>query len=233
MKPLPPAPPGHFKNGTPIPAPGEPVSPHREPESTKAPPLKRHRNCAVCNHAERVRIEALHVAGNGIDKLAEQFGIHRDAIWRHMTRHVSEETKVGYLLGKAKIADLANAAADESRAIIDYLAIIRSILMNQLDRESQANRPYGVERVAGRLIEVLREMGSITGEVSKIAGVTLNITNNTQILSSPPFLQLQAGLLSICQAHPKARADIVALFRDLDAKHATNDPKLIEHEAAE
>jgi hypothetical protein len=195
--------------------------------------MKRHGLCKVCGHAERVRIEALHTAGVGIDKLGEQFSIHRDAVWRHMTRHVTDETKASYLLGKAKIADLANAAADESRAILDYLSIIRSILMNQLDRESQANRPYGVERVAGRLIEVLREMGSLTGEVSRIAGTVINIQNNhTQILNSAPFLELQAGLLSLCQAHPEARADIVALFHSLDARHSGAEPLRIDHEVA-
>ena len=195
--------------------------------------MKRHGLCRVCNHLERVRIEALHTAGVGIDSLAEQFGISRDAVWRHMTRHVTEETKASYLLGKAKIADLANAAADESRAIIDYLGIARSLVVNQLDRAAQANRGYEVDRLAGRLVEILKEMGCITGEVSRIAGVTMNVTNNVQILNSPPFLELQAGLLAICQARPEVRADIVALFHALDAKHAGSEPKLIEHEAAE
>jgi hypothetical protein len=195
--------------------------------------MKRRGLCRVCGHAERVRIEALHTAGVGIDSLAEQFGISRDAVWRHMTRHVTDETKASYLLGKAKIADLANMAADESRAVIDYLAIARSLVVNQLDRAAQANRGYEVDRLAGRLVEILREMGCITGEVSRIAGTVINIQNNTQILNSQPFIELQSGLLSICQAHPEVRADIVALFRDLDAKHTTDAPKLIEHEAAE
>ena len=149
-----------------------------------------------------------------------------------MTRHVTDETRASYLLGKAKIADLANAAADESRAIIDYLAIARSLVVNQLDRAAQANRGYEVDRLAGRLVEILREMGGITGEVSRIAGVTMNVTNNVQILNSQPFLQLQAGLLSLCQAHPEARADIISLFHQLDARHSGADPLQIEHEAA-
>jgi hypothetical protein len=201
------------------------------------PPVKRHglRHglCKVYGHDERVRIDALHVVGTGIDALAEQFGISRDAIWRHMTRHVTDETKASYLLGKAKIADLANAAARESRAIIDYLAIARSIVFNQLDRAAQANRGYEVDRLAGRLVEILQAMGGITGEVSRIAGVTMNVTNNVQILNSAPFLELQTGLLQVCAAHPEVRADIVALFHQLDAKHANDTPKLIEHEAAE
>jgi hypothetical protein len=126
----------------------------------------------VCLHPEKARIEALNVAGVSIDKLAEQFNIHRDAAWRHCKRHMSAEARASYLLGPAKIGALANQAADESRSIIDYLVITRSILMNQLAQEVELNKSYAVERIAGRLIETLRsrargELGHATGEVRR------------------------------------------------------------------
>jgi hypothetical protein len=219
---------GHFKNGEPF---AEPAAQKRERASGGFRPRVR---CQVCHHPERVRIEALRTAGVSLDKLAEQFGIPRDAIWRHTERHVSDATKASYLLGPAKIADLANAAADESRSVIDYLAITRSILMNALDKSAQAGKPYEVDRLSGRMVEVLAAIGRITGEVAQFASTTINIQNNTQILNSPVFTELQAGLLAICVAHPEARADIIALFRDLDARHAAPAPRMIEHaEAAE
>jgi hypothetical protein len=50
-------------------------------------------------------------------------------------------------------------------------------------------------------------------------------------MNSQPFVELQAGLLEVCQKHPDARGDIVDLFRRLDAKHAAPDNmKLIEAE---
>lgn len=79
-------------------------------------------------------------------------------------------------MGPGKIAELATQAADESRSVIDYLVIVRSILMNQLAREAELNKSYAVERVAGRLIEVLRELGQATGEVSRLAGAVFNIS---------------------------------------------------------
>jgi hypothetical protein len=101
--------------------------------------------------------------------------------------------------------------------------------MNQLAREAELNKSYAVERVAGRLIDTLKEIGSITGEVHKLAGTVFNVTNNTQIINSPPFLELQQGLLEVCAKHPEARADIVTLFRELDERHA-EPPVAIEHE---
>jgi hypothetical protein len=134
---------------------------------------------------------------------------------------------------------LARQAATEGRSIVDYLSITRSILMNQLAREAELNRSYAVERVAGRLIEVLREIGAATGEHQRLTGAVFNVTNNVQILNSPLFAELQAGLLEVCAAYPDARAAIVALFRRLDAQHApqaVSGAKLIESrpmEAAE
>ena len=224
---------GFFKNGT---AHVQPAADREYAEKARQDAIGRPvRGCKVCHHAERHRIEALRVAGVSIDKLSEQFGVHRDAIWRHCTKHVTDEARASYLLGPSKIAELAVRAADESRSIIDYLTITRSLVMAQMDREAQLNKPFAVDRLAGRMVEILRELGHATGEVHKLAGTIVNITNNTQVLNSPPFLELQAGLLQVCAAHPDARADIIKLFHSLDAKHATGDvPKLIEHsEAAE
>ena len=214
--------PGYFKNGEPY---FEPAAEKRERESSVFKPRVR---CQVCHHPERVRIEALRTAGVSLDKLAEQFSIRRDGIWRHCERHVSDETKVGYLLGPAKVADLANAAADESRSVIDYLTITRSIIMNALDKSAQANKPYEVDRLSGRMIEVMREIGRITGEVREFASTVVNIQNNTQILNSAPFMELQSGLLQVCAHHSEARADIIALFRELDARHSASPPRLID-----
>jgi hypothetical protein len=78
-------------------------------------------------------------------------------------------------------------------------------------------------------------MGKITGEISGLASASFTINNNNSvhILNSQPFIDLQAGLLEVCQRHPEARGEIVDLFRRLDAKHAAassapDNMKLIE-----
>ena len=115
MKPKPEAPLGTFKNGTPWTEPQNYLEGDRDGMTKHefvaarrpAPTVKPVRGCHVCAHPERVRIEALRVSGVSIDKLAEQFGVHRDAIWRHCNKHMSEETKASYLMGPSQIADLA------------------------------------------------------------------------------------------------------------------------------
>ena len=192
------------------------------------------RKCSICKHPERARIEALRVSGVTLEALAEQFGLGRDAIFRHCKSHMSAETKASYLLGSAKIANLAEQAAKEGRSLLDYLVIVRSILMNQLAREAELNRSYAVERVAGRLIDVLKEIGGHTGEVQKLASTVFNISQtNVSILNSPEFTTLQQGLLEVCSKHPEARQDIIALFQDLDRRHAEPAPKMIEAKVME
>jgi hypothetical protein len=176
--------------------------------------------CAICKHAERSRIEALHCAGVSLERLAEKFDVHKDAVWRHMQRHVTEERKASYLIGPAKIAALAEVAAEESESILDYLNILRSSLFALLDKRAAEGDHYAVSMLSSRATEVLREIGKLTGQISNFANNTvINVQNNTTILNSPPFADLQGGLLRVCAAHPEARADIIALFHDLDRKY--------------
>lgn len=187
-----------------------------------APKLKIAKGCKVCAHPERIRIEALQIAGTSLDTLAERFELSRDSIWRHCRNHVSEEKRASYIAGPARIAELAEVAAEENRGLIEYLSILRSLLFGQLDTLATEGNAYGVALLSGRVLEVLREIGKTTGEINTLAGSTvINVTNNHMtILNSAPFADLQAGLLKICGRHPDIRGDVVTLFRELDKKYS-------------
>ena len=163
----------HFKNGSPVPPPALATQRRINAERAKKPTT-----CKVCSHPERGRIEALHVGGVSLERLAEQFGVHKDAIWRHCQKHLTDEAKISYLAGPAAIADLANRAADENRSLIDYLSITRSILFRQLVRAAEDSNAHQAERVAGRLLETLNAIGKITGEITALASTQINIQNN-------------------------------------------------------
>ena len=125
--------------------------------------------CAICRHSERARIEALHCAGVSLERLAEKFEVHKDAVWRHMQRHVSEERKASYLIGPAKIAALAEVAAEESESILDYLNILRWSFFALLDKRAAEGDHYAVSMLSSRATEVLREIGKLTGQISNLA----------------------------------------------------------------
>ena len=190
----------------------------------------RPRQCVVCGHPERARIELLRVGGAGLDAVANVFGISRNSIHRHFKNHVSDRRRAELMAGPARVEGLANAAAAESKSLLEYLGITRSVLFSQFLNCAEAGDHTGVANVAGRLLESLRELGRVSGELRQLSGVTINNTLN--IVSTPEFQSLQDGLLRIVRAHPEARADIIALLRGLETSNSgPPDGVLIEGEA--
>ena len=137
------------------------------------------------------------------------------------------------MAGPARVEGLANAAAAESKSLLEYLGITRSVLFSQFLNCAEAGDHNAVATVAGRLLESLRELGRVTGELRQLSGVTIN-NNTLNISSSPSFLALQDGLLKIGRAHPEARSEIVNLLRGLDTEPEAPTPTgglLIEGDA--
>jgi hypothetical protein len=177
--------------------------------------------CALCNHAERHRIEMLSTAGASLDRLSDQFGVSRDSIWRHMGRHVTDEAKAAYLVGPGKIHQLIEKAAIENASVLDYYALVRSTLVRQLNLAASKNDGHACAAVARTLNDTLRELGRASGQITAMATTQINVTNNhLSVVNSQPFAELQAGLLRLCAKHPDARADVIDLFRQLDQKYA-------------
>ena len=136
-----------------------------------------------------------------------------------LARPRSADLKTAYLAGPATIAELKERAAAEGGSILDHLSILRSILMGAITASAEAQSAFTLATLSGRLVEVLREIGKITGEIERL-NPSVSITNNVAIFSDPKFLELQSGLLTIARTHPGARADIIALLRGLDARPA-------------
>jgi len=195
--------------------------------------LRKPSTCAICRHSERERIEALRASGASLESLARKFKVHKDAVWRHYKDHVSADRKINYLAGAGTIVALKERAVAEDASILDHLTILRSILMGAVTTAAEANSAFTLATLSGRLVEVLKEIGKITGEIERL-NPSLSITNNVAIFSHPQFVELQVGLIQIARQNPGARADIVALLRGLDARAEAPKPAgplLIEAEA--
>jgi transposase-like protein len=189
------------------------------------------RTCQVCRHPERERIEALRASGASLESLARKFKVHKDAIWRHWRQDVSADLKTAYLAGPATIAELKERAALEGGSILDHLSILRSILMGAITARAEAQSAFTLATLSGRLVEVLKEIGKITGEIERL-NPSISITNNLAIMSDPRMIDLQSGLLSIARKYPAAREDLVSLLRGLDAGPSLRpSPSLIEGQA--
>ena len=178
----------------------------------------------------------LRAGGATLRAIAKRFGVplNKDSISRHFRNHVSRERHAELLAGPARVEQLANAAADESRSLLEQLQIVRSVLLNQFLVSAEAGDRQAMVGVAGQLIQALRELGRVTGELRELSGVTIN-QNVLNPFASPEFARLQEGLLKVARAPGWARAHIIALLRGLDAPPEalkfSGGPQLIEGEA--
>ena len=197
--------------------------------------LRKPSTCAACRHPERERIEALRASGASLESLARKFRVHKDAIWRHWRDHVSADLEVQYLAAPATIAALKERAVAEGGSILDYLGILRSVLMGAITASAEAQSAFTLAALSGRLVEVLREIGKLTGEIERL-DPGINVTTNIAIMSDPRMIDLQSGLLAIARGHPEVRSDLIALLRNLDSRSPLTtrnglQPRLIEAQA--
>ena len=190
--------------------------------------------CHVCSHPQRARIEALRAGGVSYRVLAEKFGLSKDTLHRHWIGHVAAERRAALIVGPIKIEELANKAAEEGRSLLDYLSIARSVLFQTFLTAAEAGDRNGVATVAGRLLECLREVGRLTGDLREASSTTINNAVSVNIIASPEFVALQSGLLMIARAHPIVRGEVVALLRGLDSRPSMQQksaaPPMIEGE---
>jgi len=170
----------------------------------------------------------MRASGISLDKIASKFGVQRDSLWRHWTKHVPESRKSTYLTGPKKLAELTEIVAEESGSTLDHLRVLRSILMQSTSNAAQAGEYGLLATLTTPLLKTLRQLGHVTGEISTISNsITIN-NHHTTILTSGPYLDLQTGLLSVTSRFPEARAAIVSLLNDLDRKYSPEPVPAIE-----
>jgi DNA-binding transcriptional ArsR family regulator len=178
----------------------------------------RNRQCKTCQHPERHRIESLLAGGASLESVGIKFGLSKDTLSRHMTRHVHPEDMEILKGAPATLANLAERAAAENMSILDYLSILRSRLMRQLEASSAAGDNIGVNRTCSTLLAVLQELGRLTGEIDRVTSA-ITINNNPQTvvqMTDPLVAKLQAGLLKCLAPYPDARRAVVKMLTNLE-----------------
>jgi hypothetical protein len=177
----------------------------------------RHRPCQVCRHPDRLRIELLRLSGMSLDRVAARFQIHRDALHRHMLGLGDADRAA--LIADLPMRELAQQAAEEGIGILDYLKVIRAVLMRQLLLAADGGDRAGTANLSGKAIECLRELGKITGEISSLTSLT-QVNNTAVFVNSPQFAELQTMLIEKLRDHPDALKAVVEGLQELEARSA-------------
>ena len=172
-------------------------------------------HCSICAHAERYRIELSMCAGVGRRVIAKRFGVSGHAAWRHLRNHVPAERRAQLVAGPLKLGELAQKAADEGLALLDYLGLLRSSLLTQYLAAAEAGDRQGSAIVAGRLLQCLSLIAQCSGELNRASGP---VTNNTLIMASPVMADLQGMLIRTLQPYPEARRAVLAGLEELSRR---------------
>lgn len=123
-------------------------------------------------------------------------------------------------LADTPLRELAARAAEEGVGLIDYFNLVRSTVIQQLLLAASVNDRAATASLSGRAVDVLREIGRLTGEIQRIGNLTIN--NNTAVfLNSPAFAQLQEMLIGRLAGFPEALAAVVDGLHELEESQPT------------
>lgn len=165
------------------------------------------------------------LSGASLDSIAAKFSVKRDAIWRHMAKHVDADRRA-VLVADVPLKELAERAADEGVSLLDYFAIVRSAVMQQLISAASMNDRNGTAVLAGRATEVLREIGKLTGEILKSAPVGNVTTNVLLFMATPAYANLERMLIRTLAPHPEALKAVLEGLKSLEGEGGDQTPTI-------
>ena len=131
-----------------------------------------------------------------------------------MGNHVSDADRALYL-ADVDLKSLAERANAESLSLLDYLAIVRSTLMLQMQAAAGCNDRSGTAQLAGKLNQTLQLIAECTGEMLRLNPHTIN-QNVMVFTSSPLYVELEQMLIATLSDHPDALAKVVDGLRQLE-----------------
>ena len=177
-------------------------------------PSTKPRTSQISRHPERVMIERSRIAGVALDRIAEKFGVKRDAIWRHMDS-LPDAYKAA-LIDDIPLDQLTKRAAEEKDLSLDHFKFVRTIVEQQLVYAKSCNDSAAVANLTRAAIAANRQVGKITGEIEKmVPGMTF--TGPIAIFNNPAFQELEAGLIRIAKEVPAAKPHLLDLIQKLKA----------------
>lgn len=180
------------------------------------------RRSQIARHPDRLAIELARIAGVSLDRISAKYGVHRDAVARHMAS-LPEDYKAA-LAVDVPLEELAERAAKEGGSLLDHLSIIRMTLTSQLLAAAACNDRHAVANLARAATEVSREIGKLTGDILRTPTIT-NITNQAVIFMGSPFMaNLEAMLIRRLAPHPAALRDVMEGLAELQGELPDNDP---------
>lgn len=191
---------------------------------------RRRVQCTICCHEQRHRIELALVSGASREAIGRKFDVSPDAAGRHNRNHITDERRAQLVAGPLRLHELAEKAQEADLALVDYLSMLRSSLFEQYLQAAEVGDRNGFTTIAGRLTDVLRLEGQVSGEIAK---ATSCVTNNTVVFSSPIMADIEQVLVERLKPHPEALRSVFEGIEALRSQRLGTPARLVlEHAPA-
>jgi hypothetical protein len=182
------------------------------------------RQCSVCRHGQRGRIDYLIVSGagehgGGRRALAEKFSLSESAVYNHSRRHISAEYRRAILAGPlGSEDDLRELAAEEGVSVLqNYRAVFNGHRSRWLRALEVGDDDAMVKH--GRAMDgMLWRIGQLTREIAPNAPMAIQ----ANIFMSADYYNFERRAVKVLRRHPEALEDWLAEFREAER------PALIE-----
>ena len=162
------------------------------------------RACTVCDHPDRVALDAGLVGGRSYRDVARQWGVSKDAVARHHRAHVSPALVRVVERREARLAERG------PRSVLERLETLYERAVGILDRAEGAGQTAQELGALRELRGLADSIARITGELKESPAIAVNV------LASPELTRYTAELLRALAPYPDARVAAAAALRRLD-----------------
>ncbi|MES1192658.1 MAG: hypothetical protein ABUS47_16475 [Steroidobacter sp.] len=170
-------------------------------------------SCKTCAHADRARIELMLANGVNAAQVSRQFNISHYSVWRHWTKHVSDDAKASLVVvGKsdAKI-DLDALKRIESESLLQNLITERARLQRIADTCERLANFQDATRASAGIVKILEIAAKYLGELK-----TGNTTIHNNFLLSPDWLHLRRVIATALRPHAEAQRAVLAALQSYE-----------------
>lgn len=173
----------------------------------------------VTRHEARAAIERDLALGVPLRRLANKYGVSKDALCRHRKK-LPPQLKAAMLAQSLRPeVDLETLRTSESEGLLANLAVQRSRLLLWQDSAQEAEQFGLATQISAQLHRNLELVGKYLGEFAQH-----HIVSNVSVLVSPQYLELRAALLKALAPHPDAKRAVAAVLHGIETT-AAQQPK--------
>ncbi len=159
------------------------------------------RTCTICNHPKRAAIEAALVAGTSNRDITRQFGVEKDAVWRHRQTHLPAT-----LLKAHKAREIARADTLLDRIETLYAKVEQVLQRAEAERTARGDM---------RILAAVREGRETAELLAKLAG-QLREGATVNVLVAPGWVTVRTAVVEALVPFPKAQAAVATALGKLN-----------------